>query len=68
MKLHSDVVSHDYPRTIHLHLCDESRGSSALVPPVGRKDTDGLVVARETVDTGLDENEAASEVSFRYPT
>lgn len=39
-------------------LSDEGRGSGALVLPGRRKDTNGLVVAGETVDTGLDENEA----------
>jgi len=40
------------------NLCDEGGGGGALVSPGGREDTDGLVVARETVDTGLDENQA----------
>jgi len=38
------------------HLCDQSTGSGALVSPGWWEDTDGLVVAGETVDTGLDEN------------
>lgn len=38
-------------------LSDQGAGSSTLVSPGGRKDTDGLVVAGQTVDTGLDENE-----------
>jgi len=42
---------------IHSHLCDHGAGSGTLVSPGWRKDTDGLVVAGETVDTGLDENE-----------
>jgi hypothetical protein len=41
-------------------LCDQGGGGSALVPPGGGKGTDGLVVAGETVNTGLDENEAAA--------
>jgi hypothetical protein len=39
------------------HLCDQSGSSGRLVSPGWWKDTDGLVVTRETVDTGLDENE-----------
>ena len=39
-------------------LCDESAGSGALVLPCGWEGTDGLVVAGETVDTGLEQNEA----------
>ena len=41
-----------------LRLCDEGGGGGGLVLPGRGKDTDGLVVARQTVDTGLDENEA----------
>ena len=44
---------------IRNRLCDKSRGGGALVPPGRGKGTDGLIVAGETVDTGLDENEAA---------
>jgi hypothetical protein len=40
-----------------LTLCDQGAGSGALVSPSWRKDTDGLVVAGQAVDTGLDENE-----------
>jgi hypothetical protein len=40
------------------YLCDNGAGGGGLVLPVGREDTDGLVVAGETVDTRLDENEA----------
>ena len=43
-----------------LRLCDEGGGGGGLVPPGGGEDTDGLVVAGETVDTGLDENETAT--------
>ena len=39
-------------------LGDEGGGGGALVPPGGGEDTDGLVVTRQTVDTGLDENQA----------
>lgn len=44
----------------NVRLCDEGGSSGALVPPGGREDTDGLVVAGETMDTGLNENEAAA--------
>jgi len=40
-----------------LRLCDKSVGGGRLVPPGGWQNTDGLVVARKAVDTGLDENE-----------
>lgn len=40
------------------YLCDNGAGSGTLVSPGGREDTHGLVVAGETVDAGLDENEA----------
>lgn len=39
-------------------LSDHGAGSGALVLPVGWEDTDGLVVTGQTVDTGLDQNEA----------
>lgn len=39
-------------------LCDKSVGSSALVPPGRWQDTNSLVVARQTVDTGLDQDQA----------
>lgn len=35
-------------------LCDEGRGSGALVPPGGGKDTDGLVVAGKAVDLSVE--------------
>ena len=53
------LLHHDHPTATKARLCDQGRGSGALVPPGGGEDTDGLVVAGETVDTGLDENEAA---------
>lgn len=40
------------------HLCDDGAGGGALVSPGGGQDTDGLVVAGQTVDTRLDENQA----------
>jgi len=42
----------------HLRLCDHGASGGGLVLPVGGQDTDGPVVAGETVDTGLDQNEA----------
>ena len=39
-------------------LGDESGGGGGLVAPGGGQDTDGLVVTGQTVDTGLDQNEA----------
>lgn len=44
-------------------LRDHSAGGGGLVFPGRGKDADGLVVAGETVDTGLDENEAELGVS-----
>ena len=38
-------------------LCDEGAGGGGLVSPGGRENTDGLVVAGQTVDAGLDQNE-----------
>lgn len=42
-------------------LCDHGAGSGALVSPGRGEGADGLVVAGETVDTGLDENKAAKK-------
>lgn len=39
-------------------LGDEGGGGSGLVAPGGGQDTDSLVVAGQTVDTGLDQNQA----------
>jgi hypothetical protein len=50
-----------HPHATHTRLCDHGGGSGALVPPGRGEDTDGLVVTGETVDTGLDENEAAGQ-------
>ena len=54
------IANPDHPQhqAIRRHLRDESACSGALVPPGGREDTDGLVVAGQTVDARLDENEA----------
>lgn len=46
---------HKQPR---LRLCDKGGGGGALVAPGGRQNTDSLVVAGQTVDTGLDQNQA----------
>ena len=45
------------PQNTTRHLGDDGAGGGGLVLPGGRQDTDGLVVASETVDTRLDENE-----------
>lgn len=50
--------------TTKTRLCDEGGSGGALVPPGGREDTDGLVVAGEAVDTGLNENEAAAQGQY----
>ena len=39
-------------------LSDQGAGGGGLVAPGGGQDTDGLVVTGQTVDTGLDENQA----------
>jgi hypothetical protein len=39
-------------------LCDQGASSGALVSPGWWEDTDGLVVSREAVDSGLDENKS----------
>lgn len=39
-------------------LGDEGGGGRGLVAPGGGQNTDGLVVTGQTVDTGLDQNEA----------
>jgi len=49
-----------WPRDLVLftvRLCNEGAGGGTLVSPGWWKSTDGLVIAGETVDTGLDENE-----------
>ena len=62
VKLHLNVYHEDYhTRQSYICLCDEGRGGGALVPPGRGEGTDGLVVTREAVDTGLDENEAAAQ-------
>ena len=41
-----------------MRLCNESAGGGRLVLPGWWQGTDGLVVARETVDARLDQDEA----------
>lgn len=54
--LHNPISNiHRQPR---LRLGDKGGGGGALVTPGGGQDTDGLVVAGQTVDTGLDQNQA----------
>lgn len=54
--LHSPISqNHRQPR---LRLSDKGGGGGALITPGGGQDTDGLVVAGQTVDTGLDQNQA----------
>ena len=50
----SKTTNHDTVR----RLCDQGGGGGALVTPGGGEDTDGLVVTGQTVDTGLDQNQA----------
>ncbi len=65
MKLRSNVLYHDnHAHTTLDHLCDKSGGSCALVSPGWGKGTNGLVVAGEAVNTGLDENETAASGQF----
>lgn len=54
--LHSPISN--IPRQQRLRLSDKGGGGGALVTPGGGQDTDGLVVAGQTVDTGLDQNQA----------
>jgi hypothetical protein len=49
---------HTKTREMASRLSDKGAGSGGLVTPGGGQDTDGLVVAGQTVDTRLDENEA----------
>jgi hypothetical protein len=49
---------HTKIREMASRLSDKGAGSGGLVTPGGGQDTDGLVVAGQTVDTRLDENEA----------
>lgn len=44
--------------TIATRLCDQGGSGGSLVAPGWGQDTNGLVVAGKTVDTGLDENQA----------
>jgi len=54
------VLHRTTPHQTHVPLCDQGGSGGALVPPGRGKGTDGLVVAGKTVDTGLNENEAAT--------
>ena len=45
-------------RPTHHSLCDKRAGRCALVSPGWWQHADRLVVSRETVDAGFDENEA----------
>lgn len=45
------------------HLSDQSGSGRGLVLPVRLQNTLGLVVTRESVDTGLDENQTELRVS-----
>lgn len=56
-------IHYPVPTTQHssqqtTHLSNDGAGGGALVLPGGGEDTVGLVVASETVDTRLDQNEA----------
>jgi hypothetical protein len=46
------------PSSFISRLCDNGAGGGRLVLPVGRQDTDSPVVAGQTMDSGLDENQA----------
>lgn len=46
------------PSNSSAQLSNDGAGCGALIPPRGRQDTNTLVVAGETVDTRLDENQA----------
>jgi hypothetical protein len=52
------ICNHKIPPDTASTLRDESAGSGALVPPSWWQNADGLIVAGQTVDTRLDENEA----------
>lgn len=56
-RLHSSST-HDSNSSSRYRLGDESGGGGGLVAPGGGQDTDGLVVTGQTVDTGLDQNQA----------
>lgn len=55
---HGDNSSSSSKQQPGYRLGDEGGGGGGLVAPGGGQDTDGLVVAGQTVDTGLDQNEA----------
>lgn len=54
----STTMTVNNPWSFFPRLSDNGAGSSGLVLPGGGQDTDGLVVTSQTVDSGLDENEA----------
>ena len=61
MKPARDSLQNHFPkhhRQPSLRLSDQGGSGGALVTPGGGQDTDGLVVTGQTVDTGLDQNEA----------
>ena len=58
MRKDLSAPTHQHPTQVSKnHLSNKGGGGSGLVTPGGGQDTDGLVVTRQTVDTGLDENE-----------
>jgi hypothetical protein len=50
------IIQSDQPFS-YVRLSDNGAGSSGLVLPGGRENTDSLVVTGQSVDTGLNENE-----------
>jgi len=58
MQLPTPQLHAKYQCRIFYYLCDQGTGSSAFVSPGWWENTNSLVVTRQTVDTGLDENEA----------
>jgi hypothetical protein len=55
---HNQLHAKEQPLLSMSVLCDQGAGSGALVSPGWWENTNGLVVARKTVDAGLDENKA----------
>jgi hypothetical protein len=56
------VKSVKHPITVRVptsaSLTDQSRGRGGLVLPIGRQVTDSLVVPRQSMNTGLDQNQS----------